>query len=403
MIYYFKCINYRPIAIATAISKIFELVILSKCENYIQSCDNQFGFKKKHSTDLCIFVLKDVLNYFNRMGSPVFTVFIDLKKAYDRVNHSKLFRKLIKRGVPLYIVKFLAYWYSHQQLQVRWGNTCSEAFHVTNGIRQGGLVSAALFSLYIEDLSGQLNGSRVGCRVGSEVICHLAYADDIVLLAPSPKALKVLLKLCDKYASLFDIVYNTDKTLCMIFWPKRWKFIFTPVFKLQGDVLKYVKDFKYLGFIISNDTKDNLEIYKRTGKMYATGNMIIAKFKNCHNLCKTIMFKTYCTNVYACALWANYSVAAYQRMRVAYNNIFRLLLNVRRGPDHSISALFVQHQVNDFESVMRVSVNSLMRRVLDSTNRLVVALRESSARLHSTLWHRWAIVLRRDADQELLV
>ena len=213
--------NYRPIAIATSISKIFELHILAKCTQLLYTSDNQFGFKRKHSTDICIFVLKDILNYFNRLGSPVHTVFVDLRKAYDRINHSKLFRKLLNRGVPLYIVKFIAYWYSHQQIQVRWAHHHSDAFTVTNGIRQGGLISAALFNLYLDDLSTQLNSSRVGCRIGSVIVSHLAYADGIVLIAPSPKALNLLLYICDQYARAFDTIFSTEKTLCMIFWPKR--------------------------------------------------------------------------------------------------------------------------------------------------------------------------------------
>ena len=114
------------------------------------------------------------------------------------------------------------------------------------------------------------------------------------------------------------------------------------------------------------------------------------------------MFKTYLSNIYGCALWCNYNVSSYQRVKVAHNDIYRLLLNVRRGPDHSISMLFVQNNVNPLEAVIRVAVHSLMRRVLSSANRLVVALRESSARAHSALWHRWGLVLRRDARQELL-
>ena len=89
-------------------------------------------------------------------------------------------------------------------------------------------------------------------------------------------------------------------------------------------------------------------------------------------------------------------------MKVAHNNVYRILLNVRRGPNHSISALFVQNRVNNLEAIIRVAVNSLVKRVLSSGNTLVRALHESSARVHSALWHRWGIVLRRDARQELL-
>ena len=54
--------NYRPIALATIVSKILESVLLIKCGEYLTSCDNQFGFKSSHSTDLCIYTLKEYLS-----------------------------------------------------------------------------------------------------------------------------------------------------------------------------------------------------------------------------------------------------------------------------------------------------------------------------------------------------
>ena len=74
---------YRPIAIVTALSKIFELCIMNLIELHLLTQENQFGFKKKHSTDLCIFTVK----YYNMYNSLVYSCFLDASKAYDRVNH----------------------------------------------------------------------------------------------------------------------------------------------------------------------------------------------------------------------------------------------------------------------------------------------------------------------------
>jgi hypothetical protein len=67
--------NYRPIAITTPFSKVLELALLNKCEDLLNTCMNQFGFKKGHSTDQCIFVLKEVINYYNSLSTPVFACF----------------------------------------------------------------------------------------------------------------------------------------------------------------------------------------------------------------------------------------------------------------------------------------------------------------------------------------
>ena len=76
-------------------------------------------------------------------------VFLDASKAFDRVLHSLLFTKLIKRNVPMCFVRLLRNWYKNQTMQVRWGNHLSDPFGVSNGVRQGGVLSPTLFAVYM--------------------------------------------------------------------------------------------------------------------------------------------------------------------------------------------------------------------------------------------------------------
>ena len=82
------CNNYRPIAITCIMSKILETVILLKYQNILSSTDNQFAFKKKHSADQCIFILKEIIDFYTSNMSPVYICFMDASKAFDRVNHA---------------------------------------------------------------------------------------------------------------------------------------------------------------------------------------------------------------------------------------------------------------------------------------------------------------------------
>merc|ERR1712082_360263 len=104
---------------------------------------------------------------------------------FDRVNHSVLFQKLAKRGIPGYILRLLMYWYQKQKMCVKWGNLISEHFSISNGVRQGSVISPHLFNIYVDDLSSQLNKLKIGCAMGGLIINHLLYADDIVLISPS--------------------------------------------------------------------------------------------------------------------------------------------------------------------------------------------------------------------------
>ena len=68
--------NYRPIELVTVAFKIFEIILLEMLTQYLNITDNQFGFKKGHSTDHCIFALKNVIQYYKRNNSPVYSCFL---------------------------------------------------------------------------------------------------------------------------------------------------------------------------------------------------------------------------------------------------------------------------------------------------------------------------------------
>ena len=120
--------NYRPIALVTAASKIFELCLSVILEDFLVTHDQQFGFKRKHSTDLCIFTVKSVTKYYTQENSPVFTCFLDASKAFDNINHYTLFRKLLDRKTPILLVRILLFWYTKQTMCVKWGNCMSDYF-----------------------------------------------------------------------------------------------------------------------------------------------------------------------------------------------------------------------------------------------------------------------------------
>ena len=86
--------NYRPIALASIVSKNVENLLLDRMSVMRSTMSNQFGYDKKHGTDLCIYVLKEVIDRHTSVNS------ILNYKAFDRVKHSILFQKLIDRGVP---------------------------------------------------------------------------------------------------------------------------------------------------------------------------------------------------------------------------------------------------------------------------------------------------------------
>ena len=94
----------------------------------------------------------------------------DFTKAFHKVNYWKLFMKLLDDNINSSIVSLLAFWYSHQQVCVRWRNTLSDWFLIGNGTRQGSILSPYLCARYIRDLLADVCCSGYGCNVGGVVL-----------------------------------------------------------------------------------------------------------------------------------------------------------------------------------------------------------------------------------------
>ena len=216
--------NYRPIALATIISKLLESILLLKCEEYLCTSANQFGFKKAHRTELCIYTLRGHIELYRKRSTTVFVTFLDASKAFDRLDHWLLFEKLIYRKVPLFIVRLLIVWYSLQRMHIRWGNTFSTSFCVSNGVKQGGIISPVLFNVYMDDLSCELNRSNIGGRIGGEIVNHLSYADDLCLICLSSAGMQKLLNVCSKYTTKHSLSYNASKSYSLCFKATTIKF-----------------------------------------------------------------------------------------------------------------------------------------------------------------------------------
>ena len=136
--------NYRPICLANVFTKVIENVLLSRLQNRLSTTCSQFGFKAKHGTEMCVFILKELTRYYIEHDSCMYVTYLDASEAFDRVNHQKLFAKLIEGGAPRWWI--LCHWYCNQLLCVRWESVVSDFSPVNNGVRQGGIMSPLLFN-----------------------------------------------------------------------------------------------------------------------------------------------------------------------------------------------------------------------------------------------------------------
>jgi len=110
---------------------------------------------------MCRMVLIETLSYYCSNQSSVYCIFLDASKAFDSVQYCMLFRLLIRQCLPTRIVRILAVLCTSSQ--VLFAGPVSDYFHVSNGVKQGGVICTILFCVYIEDLLLRLSSSGVGC------------------------------------------------------------------------------------------------------------------------------------------------------------------------------------------------------------------------------------------------
>lgn len=371
--------NYRAIAISTAISKLFENVLLThvKCSD---DCDAyQFGFTSGCSTSLCTNVFKRTVECYTQGGSHVFASFLDFSKAFDRVSYWKLFHKLLDDKIDVGIVQLLAFWYSNQQACVRWHDSVSTFFSLGNGTRQGGVLSPWLFVRYVRDLLSRVSSSKVGCNIGGMFINILAYADDVVLLAPSWRALQQLLDIVEQESKLINMSLNTRKSVCMLFTPRdRSKVVMSsfPEFCVNGEKLQFVESFKYLGHIISNSNIDDADIQREVSNMFIRTNILARKFSKCSTAVKTVLFRSYCICLYDAALWNRYHMAALNKLRSCYNRCIKIFFGFFRRD--SLTNILLNLGLPSFDTVMANSITSYQRLWNGCNNRIITHLRDLS-------------------------
>ena len=202
--------SYRAIAGSSLVLKLFEKTILLLWGETLSSDSLQFGFKAGTSTTQCSWLVQEVVGHYLREGSYPLVVVLDCSKAFDLCKFDKLFTAVLEKGMPPIVVRVMMFMYEEQYAWVRWGEARSTTFSIINGTRQGSIASPDLWSVYLDSLLKDLRALGVGCHVGQKFMGVMAYADDLVLLAPNRAAADQMLSLCESWAAENNVQFSTD-------------------------------------------------------------------------------------------------------------------------------------------------------------------------------------------------
>ena len=337
--------NYRAISKNSIISKIIDHVLINLIGEKINTSDYQFAYKAGFSTSLCSFLVAETISYYRSRGSNVYMLSLDASKAFDRVQYSKMFDTLIAKDVCPLIIRFILNSYLISKSLVKWNQMNSEPFSINNGVKQGAVLSAPLFALYVDDLLNKLNNSKVGCHIGDMSANAFGYADDIVILSPTCKGLKLMIKICEDYADDYKIIFNPDKCTLLIFSDSDFYHNNVNII-ISGCRIKNVKKEKHLGHTFQN-SHNIIDFDNVIKDIKVRSNVIVNQFRPVSWQSKVTLFMSQCSSLYGCHLW-NLDDNKIKDLYTAWNVSCRKILGLdTRTRTYLISPLMKSMSIED--------------------------------------------------------
>jgi exonuclease III len=256
------CNNYRGITISSCLGKLFCQIINERIVSHLNEKQilavNQIGFRKGYFTRDHIFVIKSIVDKYIKSRSKqnkVYACFIDFKKAFDSVWHEGLLLKLQLCGIRGSVYRVIKAMYTTSQSSVKCANGLTQDFRVSRGVHQGSVISPTLFNIFINDMSDLLQNDDSPILNG-DLVSHLLYADDMLLLSMSESGLQSQLSKVSTYCQEWGLSINCKKTKVMVF-SRSGKKPCMGSFAINDQHIEVVKEYKYLGVVLTSNGNFN--------------------------------------------------------------------------------------------------------------------------------------------------
>ena len=360
--------GYRGISLISVACKILANVLLERINPLINKMlpESQNGFRQNRGTDDAIFTIRRISEEMRRHNTPLYVVYLDLSKAYDRVPREIVWEALANLGVQGPLLKLLQSLYHETKASVRLGDSIGPEFSVTSGVKQGCPLSCTLFNAILGYATKKAfihkPGVQISWRIpngrthrgdkttGTENIGSIEYADDIALWSDSKIEIQNSVQELCCVLQQWGFEINFAKTKCQVIQPHGIDDRISLNLTLNGKAIMQEAEFKYLGTIITEDTSLDSELEHREQSAWARTRQqkAIWKSSSISRTLKSKIFETCITSrlLYGCATWA-ITETQIRKLNTAYIRILRSALKlpyVEYDKNDHTNALYISHK-----------------------------------------------------------
>ena len=245
--------QYRPISLLPLVSKLLEKVVARQLRSYLEEFSiipkEQFAYRQHHSTeDALVYAIN---NFLMAKDQGLYTglVFVDMSKAFDRVEHQTLINDLSRIGVRGSALKWFINYLTDRQQQVQCGNTVSASTSCSRGVPQGSVLGPLLFLLYTRKAPEVLSATKT--------IKSVLFADDILIYCSgkTPTLAAYLSEAATRLGTWLaerGLCINVNKTKAMLLPPNHQQPPADISIRCCDATLSIVNEYKYLGVIIDS-------------------------------------------------------------------------------------------------------------------------------------------------------
>ena len=205
------------------------------------------------------------------------------------------------------------------------------------GVKQGGVLSPILFAIYMDELLIRLKKSGIGCHIGNTFLAALVYADDVTLVCPTLKSLKLLVKICEVYADEYHVLFNGPKSKLLVFKGRDCVLPLDVCIYVNGQRVGIELCADHLGHKVSS-TDDESMLKGALSSFWRYFNNFMSEFGHLYGAIKCKLFKQYFCSYYGSPLW-DLSSKGVDSLCIAWRKALRSLWKVHPMTHNDIIAV----------------------------------------------------------------